>query len=72
MRRNTGTFCGRSVRLFFSFAATNEIIRINGYEVHLVDTEHGSQILVEYMVPYGNKSDPTQFAGRAHFLEHLI
>jgi protease-3 len=71
MRRILALFVALSAP-FFSFAATNEIIRINGYEVHLVDTEHGSQILVEYMVPYGNKSDPTQFAGRAHFLEHLI
>ncbi|MEO0335830.1 MAG: insulinase family protein, partial [Pseudomonadota bacterium] len=54
------------------FASSNEIVNVNGYEVHLVDTEKGSLVFVEYMVPYGNKSDPTSTAGRAHFLEHLI
>ncbi len=53
-------------------AASLEVVKVNDFDVHLIDVENGNEVSIQYLVPVGSRFDPTPMAGRAHFLEHMV
>jgi len=46
-------------------------ITINGFQVYLLNMKSGSEFGYAFGVPYGSSDDPSEYAGRAHFFEHM-